>query len=324
MERKDFLKSMSLLGAGLVVGSRSHACDVIPTEIAGPYVFLPGQMASTFRTDMREEQVGQLHRMKFRILRNTDCTPIVNAEVSAWHCNVDGNYSGYNTSGHIVLNATNQNWLRGRALTDANGEVEFTTIFPGWYPGRVTHVHLQVKINDTSVKVTQFTYPQAERDMIHAMPPYDAWGLDPMLASSDGSFADGTEGQVASLVYDEVNQSWDSFLELTVPDLVVVGVKNEERITGGQFVLGQNFPNPFDSVTTIPFVLMNAATVSFGLYDLQGKRVAMVEPRDLSAGEHTFTIDLPALKLPQSHYVYELTTSNDAGTYHQCKRMTSL
>ena len=323
MERKEFLKSLGVLGAGLVIGNPSQACEIIPTEIAGPFVILPGQMAATFRTDMREEQLGQLHKIKFRVLRNTDCTPIANAEVSVWHCNVNGNYSGYNTSGHIVLNATNQNWLRGRALTDSNGEVEFTTIFPGWYPGRVTHVHLQVKINDTSVKVTQFTYPQAERDMIHSLPPYTDWGLDPMSASTDGSFADGTMGQVASLVFDDVNQSWDSFLELTVPDLVVVGVKNEEHITGGQFVLGQNFPNPFESVTTIPFVLQNPASVSFGLYDLQGKRVALVEPRELPAGEHSLAMDLPALHLPQASYVYELSVSNGAGTYHQCKRMTS-
>lgn len=315
---------MGILGAGLFVGDRARACDVIPTEIAGPFVILPGQMAATFRTDMREEQPGQLHRMKFRILRNTDCSPIANAEVAVWHCNVDGNYSGYNTSGHIVLNATNQNWLRGRAMTDANGEVEFTSIFPGWYPGRVTHVHLEVKINSTSVKITQFTYPQAEKDIIHAQAPYTAWGLDPLPASSDGSFADGTAGQIASLAFDEANQSWDSFLELTVPDLMVVGVKNEERITGGQFVLGQNFPNPFESITSIPFTLLNAATVSFGLYDMQGKRVAMVHPSEMAAGEHSFTIDLPALNLPQSHYVYELTVSNDTGIYHQCKRMSSL
>jgi len=60
------------------------------------------------------------------------------------------------------------------------------------------------------------------------------------------------------------------------------------------------------------------------LYDLQGKRVAMVAPVDLMAGDHTFTVDLPALNLPQANYFYELSVKNDAGIYHQCKRMTSL
>jgi hypothetical protein len=181
-----------------------------------------------------------------------------------------------------------------------------------------------VKINNTSVKITQFTYPQAEKNIIHSSAPYTTWGLDPVAASSDGSFADGTAGQVASLVFDEANQSWDSFLEVTVPDLVVLGIKNEERITGGQFDLGQNFPNPFESKTSIPFSLMNSAEVSLGLYDMQGRRVAVVQPVEMPAGNHTFTIDLPSLNLPQANYVYELTVCNEAGTYHQCKRMTSI
>jgi hypothetical protein len=45
MERKDFLKGLGLAGAGLVLPfQKTLACTVIPTETAGPYPILAGQL----------------------------------------------------------------------------------------------------------------------------------------------------------------------------------------------------------------------------------------------------------------------------------------
>lgn len=327
MKRKEFIKGIglaSLASAGLFIPfGKAEACNVIPTETAGPYPITAGQMAATLRTDVRETQPGQMHKVKLRIIGDKNCAPIPNAEVSIWHCNVDGNYSGFNTNGHISLNATGQNWLKGRAMTDANGEVEFITIFPGWYPGRITHIHLEVKINDTSVKISQFTYPKKEMDIIHTtLDPYKKYGMDPVSPSTDGVFSDGTVGQVATLEFDSITSSWDSFLEVTVPGTGTLGIKNMDRITGGQFELGQNFPNPHNGVTTIPFTLINPADVSFGIYNLQGKKVAEVKTVRLSTGEHKMEINLNNLNLVLATYAYEITVINEQGTHHQCKMMT--
>jgi len=86
--------------------------------------------------------------------------------------------------------------------------------------------------------------------------------------------------------------------------------------------LGQNFPNPHPGVTTIPFTLKNNAEVSFGIFDLQGKRVAEVKPLRLEAGEHKMEINLSDLHLPLATYAYEITVKNSIGTFHQCKIMT--
>lgn len=325
MKRKEFLRGIGLASAGFFIPfGNSQACNVIPTEIAGPFPILPGMMAATLRTDVRETQPGQMHKVKLKIIGDKNCAPIQNAEVSIWHCNVDGNYSGFNTTGHKSLNATGQTWLRGRAMTDANGEVEFITIFPGWYPGRITHIHLEVKINDTSVKISQFTYPKKEMDIITStIEPYKAYGNDPVTPSSDGSFSDGTAGQVATLEFNSSTSSWDSFLEVTVPGTGTLGIKNIDRITGGQFELGQNYPNPHNGITNIPFALKNPAEVSFGIYDLQGKKVAEVKPVNLPSGEHKMEINLSNLNLAMATYAYEITVKNENGVYHQCKMMTS-
>jgi hypothetical protein len=315
---------LGLAGAGLLLPKdKLMACTVIPTETAGPYPILAGQLAATLRTDIAEEQAGIMHKVKLKILGDSNCLPLQNAEVDIWHCNVDGNYSGYNTNGHVSLNAIGQTWLRGRAMTDANGEVEFTTIFPGWYPSRLTHIHMEIKINGTSVKISQFTYPKAEKDQIHTSDPYSAYGIDPLLPSEDGIFSDGTSGQIASLVYNSDTSSWDSYLEVTVPGTGSVGIKNIDNITGGQFELGQNFPNPHQGITTIPFVLNNHAEVSFGIFDTQGRRVAEVKPVLLEQGEHNMVIKLNDLHLGIGNYAYEITVKNSIGIFHQCKIMTA-
>jgi protocatechuate 3,4-dioxygenase beta subunit len=30
-------------------------------------------------------------------------------------------------------------------MTDENGTVQFTTIYPGWYEGRAIHIHVKVR-----------------------------------------------------------------------------------------------------------------------------------------------------------------------------------
>ena len=46
-------------------------------------------------------------------------------------------------------NATdNLTWLRGIAQTNEEGIAEFTTVVPGWYPGRAAHIHIKVTFQD--------------------------------------------------------------------------------------------------------------------------------------------------------------------------------
>jgi protocatechuate 3,4-dioxygenase beta subunit len=326
MDRKDFLKGIGLAGAGVVISqSKSIACTVIPTETAGPYPILSTQLAATLRSDMRESIVGQLHTIKLKIIGDSNCLPLANAEVDVWHCNPQGHYSGYTTSGKDgSVNDAGKTYLRGRAMTDSNGEVTFTTIFPGWYSGRICHVHFEVKVGGTSMKISQFTYPKTEKDQIHTtIAPYNTWGIDPAVSSSDNVFSDGTTGQIATLVYNSTTLAWDSYLEVTVAGTGTAGVKNIEHITGGQFELGQNYPNPHLGVTTVPFTLTANSEVSFGIYNLQGRRVAEVKPVKLGAGEHQMAIDCHQLNIPVGTYAYEITVKNSIGIYSQCKMMTA-
>jgi protocatechuate 3,4-dioxygenase beta subunit len=46
-------------------------------------------------------------------------------------------------------------FLRGVQITDAQGTVEFKTIYPGHYPGRVNHIHMKVHVGGGATKPTE-------------------------------------------------------------------------------------------------------------------------------------------------------------------------
>ena len=68
---------------------------------------------------------------------NAACVPLAGYAVYLWHCDRTGNYSLYGT-------AAGESYLRGVQVTDANGQMTFTTIFPARYDGRWPHIHFEV------------------------------------------------------------------------------------------------------------------------------------------------------------------------------------
>jgi protocatechuate 3,4-dioxygenase beta subunit len=64
--------------------------------------------------------------------------PFEGAAVYAWQCDAEGRYSMYSSG------VEDETFLRGVQVADADGEVTFTTIVPGCYAGRWTHVHFEV------------------------------------------------------------------------------------------------------------------------------------------------------------------------------------
>ena len=65
-----------------------------------------------------------------------------------------------------------------------------------------------------------------------------------------------------------------------------------ESATPSDFVLGANYPNPFNPATTIPLSVPDGAeTVDVGIYNLLGQLVRQVWSGPLAAGEHRLTWD---------------------------------
>jgi hypothetical protein len=71
------------------------------------------------------------------------------------------------------------------------------------------------------------------------------------------------------------------------------------------FVLGGNYPNPFNPTTVIPFEVSRPSHVRIEVFDVTGRRVAVVQDGYRAAGSHAVVFD--ATGLSSGIYVYRMT-----------------
>lgn len=230
MERKAFLRNgLSALGIAAVVplvgsckkentsttsstgsdssggSGGSSSCTVSPTETEGPY---PTHTPSSYvRSNIVDDRTGVPLSVQITIQNaNNNCAALSGAIVDLWHCDKDGNYSEY--SGFTTVH-----FLRGRQVTDANGLVTFTTIFPGWYTGRATHLHIHIyNAAGTSLKVTQISFPEGSTSAV-VMVNTTASGYTKGMSgytynASDGIFSDDTAGIETAAVTGSVSAGY--------------------------------------------------------------------------------------------------------------------
>jgi protocatechuate 3,4-dioxygenase beta subunit len=107
-----------------------------------------------------------------------------------WQCNKDGYYSGYSGQPGILgtQSYVGQTWLRGYQIIDVNGSAKFTTIYPGWYSGRATHIHIEVFVNNVLQKMGQMAFPESISDVVHVSTLYAAHGINTTRNANDSVF----------------------------------------------------------------------------------------------------------------------------------------
>ncbi|WCL80044.1 hypothetical protein PPO43_08630 [Saprospira sp. CCB-QB6] len=183
MKRKDFLKrSLFALGAlGLGASCRKDSdeelnenCPLSPVETAGPFpIHSPADLV---QQNICGDRTGTALVIQLTVIRQTEeaCTPLEGYYVDLWHCDAKGDYSEYGGTNMQSTDYQNVSFLRGRQTTDANGQVQFISIFPGWYDGRAPHIHIEVKSsNEESIRVTQIAFPKDICDEVYAQGPYE-------------------------------------------------------------------------------------------------------------------------------------------------------
>ena len=206
LTRREALGAVGAAGAALAFGcgdsptspsaaattttptSTNATCAVTPTETNGPYPSL----TDLFRSDIRENKSGTVLTLTIHVVNvSNGCAAVPNANVEIWHVDAAGDYSQYGTQ-------TTQTFLRGIQTTNGNGDVTFTTIYPGWYQGRATHIHVEVTMAGRSVMVTQIAFPESINNAVHASGTYASRGTNPMSNLSDGIFSDSLSSEIVT------------------------------------------------------------------------------------------------------------------------------
>jgi protocatechuate 3,4-dioxygenase beta subunit len=185
--------------------STAPSCVVRPEMTEGPY-FVDGQME---RSDIRIEPTdgsvkpGIPLTLAFAVsqISNSTCAPLAGATIDVWHCDATGVYSDVSDPG---FNTQGQTWLRGYQVTDEQGLAQFTTIYPGWYPGRTVHIHFKIRTtvtgNETYEFTSQFFFDDSLSDQVFTNAPYNSKGQRNTLNSNDNIYAGGGDQMTLNLI----------------------------------------------------------------------------------------------------------------------------
>ena len=142
------------------VASGAVSCVLAPEQTEGPY-FVEDQK---IRRDITEGKAGVPLALRLTVVDASTCRPLRGAAVDVWHCDPAGVYS--------AVQGNTRTFLRGIQRTNAKGLALFETIYPGWYPGRTVHVHVQVSLGSNVVHTGQLYLPDSVTDIVYRRTPY--------------------------------------------------------------------------------------------------------------------------------------------------------
>lgn len=191
--------------------SGSNECSVTDTETDGPYPLYNSRGSAIQRVDITDGKTGLPLDLTITIRNvNDSCNVLANVRVDIWHCDKDGYYSGYSNSGYLgTQNNTTAVFCRGLQYTDASGQVKFKSIYPGWYTGRVTHIHAQVYVGSSLKLTTQIAFPDAINTAVYKTSLYSAHGQNSITNASDGIIMDSLDNELAVVTANSTTGGYD-------------------------------------------------------------------------------------------------------------------
>ena len=204
--------------------TNATTCSLILEQEVGPF-YIPKEL---LRSNITEDRTGVPLSLRITILDAKTCTPLPKAAIDIWHCDASGLYSGFTKTslggpggpegsggpsgpppsnhppggphGHPpAMHPSDQlTFLRGIQFTGTDGVAAFQTIFPGFYQGRVNHIHFKVRIGGHAQGKTydgghtshvgQVFFPEDVAAKLMTLEPYASHHIHRTTAAEDGIF----------------------------------------------------------------------------------------------------------------------------------------
>ncbi|KAJ6646039.1 hypothetical protein Bhyg_01248, partial [Pseudolycoriella hygida] len=168
---------------------RQNSCVLSPETVEGPYHI--DKLLE--RSDVTDGEQGIPLDLTFLIRDSKTCELLPNVIVDIWQCNSTGFYSGFVSEGNGYrskrgIPTDESRFLRGVQTTNANGEVKFRTIYPGWYINRAVHIHIKLYygMDTTTAKYTgQLYFNEDINEAVSDVLPYSTLKAYRTLNSAD-------------------------------------------------------------------------------------------------------------------------------------------
>ncbi|GKW29002.1 intradiol ring-cleavage dioxygenase [Pectobacterium brasiliense] len=193
-------------------------CPLTTEQIVGPY-FVDYKI---LRRDITESQPGIPLLLKIKVIDGVSCEPVDNILVDIWHCNARGKYSGWSfispdkeaTTDEVgTVNRTDStSFFRGIQPTDQNGVVRFTTIFPGFYAGRATHIHVAIRrLSKNPLEkehfafVGQLYFPEELCRVVYNNEPYSPRDIS-LVTNTEDEYFTKMNGAQSLLTVNKINE----------------------------------------------------------------------------------------------------------------------
>jgi len=181
------------------------SCVASPEQTEGPYFVNERLNRSDIRSDPADGSMREGLPLTLRLavssIANGKCAPLAGAIVDLWHCDAAGVYSNANDPG---FNTKGKKFLRGYQVTDGNGGVQFTTIYPGWYDGRTVHMHFKVRGTTGAKRSYEFSsqlyFDDAFTDGVYTRNPYVRKGARTLRNGADNIFRDGGNRMILPVI----------------------------------------------------------------------------------------------------------------------------
>ena len=148
--------------------------------------------------------------------------------------------------------------------------------------------------------------------------PVTPGAFDPTGRHNPYAFGHGEDGDTGFLSSNEGTQFYLQF-DLQADDPVIINnnfplkleptsIEKDQILIPTEYSLSQNFPNPFNPVTTIVYGLPGSSRINLSIYAINGQLVKTLVNEYQSTGYYTIQWD--AGDLSSGIYLYRLTTDN--------------
>jgi uncharacterized protein (TIGR03437 family) len=175
-------RTLAMLGgaAALAASGKLDAANCVSlagAQTEGPYWVEENLNRSDIRTDPSDGTIrpGVLLALSINLVNESGstCVPLAGAKVDIWHCDAGGIYSD-----EAANNSKGRKFLRGYQVSDDNGQVNFVTIYPGWYSGRTVHIHVRIRTYQGATQlgelIAQIFFDDTLTDTVFQNAPYNS------------------------------------------------------------------------------------------------------------------------------------------------------